>query len=374
MTDERDGYRENHKRAIYVAGEINDELLHKLTPQINQLRCTSRAPITAYIDSVGGSIAVAERLRGLLTAPTPEGESCRLVTVVTGLAASAAADLLTLGEYAIALPHADIIYHGTRQQTGAPITYELAIFLASRMKEENEFFAQRLATKVLTRIVFRASQFNQWLDGYRSNDLTELDGLIGELTGRLQPQNQELLYRAQQKQATIRDLTSFVKKHLAKFKENLLPQQLEREVLNAIVKYHYQSEKKFSLGFGRIEEVESDFELLQDFYFGNHRENMAKIVLAFGEFFLSADDRKSFLGSTDEQFKYTLLEARAAPKLEPLWFLVISICRILQSDDFFLKAEEAYWLGLVDEVQGSGLPNVRELAERVRKKRSEGEL
>lgn len=81
MTNDPAGYRENHKRAIYIAGEINKELLHKLAPQINELRCTSCEPITVYIDSVGGDIEVAERLRGLLTAPTPEGESCRLVTV-----------------------------------------------------------------------------------------------------------------------------------------------------------------------------------------------------------------------------------------------------------------------------------------------------
>ncbi len=44
---------------------------------------------------------------------------------------------------------------------------------------------------------------------------------------------------------------------------------------------------------------------------------------------------------------------------------MVSLCRILQSDDFSLSAEEAYWLGLVDEVQGSGLPNLRELLENV---------
>jgi ATP-dependent protease ClpP protease subunit len=58
-------YRENHKRAIYVFGEINEDLLHRLTPQINELRCVNQDPITVYIDSIGGAIPVAERLRGL---------------------------------------------------------------------------------------------------------------------------------------------------------------------------------------------------------------------------------------------------------------------------------------------------------------------
>ena len=165
-------------------------------------------------------------------------------------------------------------------------------------------------------------------------------------------------------------MVSFVNKHLAKFGDFLPFPQFETQVLNAIVEYHYHSEESWILSYGGIEEVVSDFELLQDFYFGFHKNSMAKVVFAFGEIFLSADERKSLLDSTDEEFIY----AKVALKLEPLWFLVISMCRILQSDDFRLKAEEAYWLGLVDEAQGSGLPNVRELAERVRKKRSEGEL
>lgn len=234
--------------------------------------------------------------------------------------------------------------------------------------------------KVFERIVFRASQFNQWLDEYRSNDLTKLDGFARELTNKLRPQNRHLLRRAYLRQAEIGGLVSSVDKRLDEFKKTLPSSQsgsqarpqLVGQVLKAIVDYHLEENR--TLSFGGIEAVISDFELFQDFYFGSHQENMVKIVFAFGELFLSADDRKRFLGSTDAQSKYTLLEAKAAPKLEPLWFLVISICRILQSDDFELKAEEAYWLGLVDEVQGSGLPNVRELAERVRKKHSEGEL
>jgi len=169
MTDDPAGYRENRKRAIHVVGQINEELLRRLTPQINELRCASCEPITVYIDSVGGDIEVAERLRGLLTAPTPRGESCRLVTVVTERAASAAADLLALGEYAIASPYSNILYHGIRQRPEDPITYELATSIASSIKKENELFAQRLAIKVFPRIIFRASHLNQWLNEYRAN-------------------------------------------------------------------------------------------------------------------------------------------------------------------------------------------------------------
>jgi hypothetical protein len=42
---------------------------------------------------------------------------------------------------------------------------------------------------------------------------------------------------------------------------------------------------------------------------------------------------------------------------------MVSLCRLLQEDDYELGAQEAYWLGIVDEVPGSALPNLREMAE-----------
>ncbi len=107
-------YRESDDRAIYVTGPIEQALVDRLTPQINQLRLSSCDPVTAYIDSLGGSSSLAETIRRLIKAPNPDGGVCRVITVVTGTAASAAADLLALGDYSIAYPHSRILYHGSR--------------------------------------------------------------------------------------------------------------------------------------------------------------------------------------------------------------------------------------------------------------------
>jgi len=37
------------------------------------------------------------------------------------------------------------------------------------------------------------------------------------------------------------------------------------------------------------------------------------------------------------------------------------LCRLLQTKDYQLTPEEAYWLGVVDEVTGSGLESDREM-------------
>jgi ATP-dependent protease ClpP protease subunit len=97
-------YRENCGRAIYVTGVIDQTLVDRITPIINGLRFSSFDPITLYIDSLGGTIHCAEVIRRLITASNQDGDHCRLVTVVTGSAGSAAADLLALGDYAIAYP------------------------------------------------------------------------------------------------------------------------------------------------------------------------------------------------------------------------------------------------------------------------------
>ena len=46
-----------------------------------------------------------------------------------------------------------------------------------------------------------------------------------------------------------------------------------------------------------------------------------------------------------------------------MWHIVVSICRVLQSGEYPLTPEDAYWMGLVDEVVGSQLPCMRTFAE-----------
>jgi hypothetical protein len=55
-----------------------------------------------------------------------------------------------------------------------------------------------------------------------------------------------------------------------------------------------------------------------------------------------------------------------SPRLEPLWFLVISLARTLQEGEFPINPEEAYWLGLIDEIVGSKLPSLRMRSEQVK--------
>lgn len=108
-------YRPDPKRAIYLHGEINQNMVDQHTPEIIKLKHGNIKPITVYIDSNGGDPTLMERLlKLLLAAGQDSSERCNVITVVTSQAASAAADLLSSGDYAIAYPGASLLYHGLR--------------------------------------------------------------------------------------------------------------------------------------------------------------------------------------------------------------------------------------------------------------------
>lgn len=190
-------------------------------------------------------------------------------------------------------------------------------------------------------MVFRVSQFDQWLSEYRASSSPDIKGLISELQNKLRVQNRRLLWFAGRRQSAIWELISFVKRHLAKFKRQLPLPLYEAEILRAIVNYRLRCHAKepWLLSLGGLDEVTSDFELFNDFYFGDHREHMERIIGQFGQLFLADSERKSFLELDSEESKKELLKKKASPKLEPLSYLMISLCRILQSGDFTLNAE-----------------------------------
>lgn len=61
-------YRPNALRAVYVQGRIDQQMADRLTPQIIKLQAASRNPITVFVDSRGGDVAIGELILKLLNA------------------------------------------------------------------------------------------------------------------------------------------------------------------------------------------------------------------------------------------------------------------------------------------------------------------
>lgn len=240
-------YRENHKRALYLTGEISPETVAQLTPQIHALR-ESTEPITVYINSPGGNVVAADRLRTLIRMPDQDGIPRRLITVVTDEAASAAADFLALGDYAIAYPSASIVYHGTRRPFGGVVTAESARSVASDLQRTNERFALRLADKVIGRIILASGQIGKGLSEYREipagDDWPNIEPIVtAQIKELIFDDVLDLARAAMQRQDSIRNLTEAVVAHL-----NGLPtppsceSERDIEIFNAV--FHQRGSRK----------------------------------------------------------------------------------------------------------------------------------
>ena len=135
-----------------------------------------------------------------------------------------------------------------------------------------------------------------------------------------------------------------------------------RAIVNYKVKIH-KKDKWLLSGLG-LKEVCEDFELLHDFHYGSQKRDLNHWVSVFDTMFLASDEQKEYenLVATDDE-KAQWLTERSEQKFATSLVFHVSLCRLLQSDDFDLNPKEAYWLGLIDEVPGADLPNLRVMFE-----------
>jgi ATP-dependent protease ClpP protease subunit len=360
-------FRPNPERGIFLTGVIGSDTLDRLTPSILKLQAQSRSPISLYIDSLGGNTFHAETLQGLLQARQQDQPSIRLITVATATAASAAADLLISGDYALAYPHSIIHCHGIRMGQDE-ITHEGAVDIARYLSGRNESFALRHAFRCISRFCFRYFRIRTDFPDIRANDanLTDVACFVRALQSRLAPNLQGLLDDALHLSAESDELADYLAtKHSSKSVKTRA--QFEAQLFKGIIDFELRRNKReatwsfLDLGFERIEEK---FKLLIDARVGAHHTRMiSRLCYQWKDFFLS-DEQTEELEKTEEAKQEEWLNQKIGEKLRPIWFLLVSIGRLLQKGEFRLSAEDAYWLGLIDEVIGrEDLHSLRQIVE-----------
>jgi ATP-dependent protease ClpP protease subunit len=197
-------FRPNANRAVYVQGVIDQQLVNRLTSRIIFLQSQSREPLTIFIDSPGGHVASMETILKLLKASNQDfAPACRLITVVTSRAASAAADLLSSGDYAIAYPDSTLLYHGIRMsQSERPLTAEVTSLLANMLRMSNDSYAMELARKIEFRFMFRFVSSKNNFDEIRTNNqqpMSDLECFLAFITDKLSPSAKKVLETAQKR-------------------------------------------------------------------------------------------------------------------------------------------------------------------------------
>jgi len=282
------------------------------------------------------------------------------------MAASAASDLLLGGDYALAYPHSIIHCHGIRMGQD-DITHEGAVGIARYLSERNESFALRLAYGCVFRFMFRFVKIRPEFSDVRGKDskLTDVECFVRSLQKRISPDLQSLLSDALQQSGKIDELADYLTSIApTKPKRDAVFQAwMVKGILDFELKRHKKNPAWTPLDMG-FEQIGEKFRLLVDSRGGTHHERMISLLCVQWKSFFLTTEQSEELEHLEDGSREDWLKQNIGEQLRPIWFLLVAIGRFLQKGEFRLIAEDAYWLGLVDEIIGrEDLPSLRQIVE-----------
>jgi len=398
------------ERAVYINDEISDKLITSLAPQILRLKEEGPEPITVGIDSPGGSISAAAQLLELLKSPGPTGQRTVVITVAINKAFSAAASLLALGDYAVALPSAQIHYHDVRFSTFFDLTSAKAQEAARDLRRENDQMALRLANSVVERLVWLfihlQSTFEQAkkdfpgiVEDVNALGMTEVwagEGPKLDFTGfvcaqyaHTSPEGDSVIQEALEK------LKGWRKLEIAFSEFNKANQPGKNEAalfrddnpLVTVVNNALTSDKKFSwterkwlkrdlvllllllldkaartpalrINEPVIADLMTDFAFFSEIRRREHTEKSGELILendfVFFDRFVGQEIKNA---KTNEE--RSNLSALIFPQVQLFWAYVVLLARSLFDGEHPISLDDALFLGLVDEIPGHGTPKPR---------------
>jgi ATP-dependent protease ClpP protease subunit len=381
--------RPNQARAVGVFGEIGPELVAGLSPRILELRSQSLDPITLLIDSPGGSVYSADVIWNLLVAP----DDARRRPMTTGLcvaeAGSAAADLLSRCDYAVVYPHSHLLIHGVRRPPEW-ITEEEAAETETVLRKKNEDWAQALAPHVFRRLLDNygrlsrefprirrqhSETFKEEWSGMKRSDIDVFAfGLA--LREKVTAPSAEILGRNLGHLGHWRHLSDETwrigKQELPKVLKDLVGRRKpeERRLLrlqlgafHALVANRLFSDEEWQLTPENLERLTEDFRHLLEMIDPYFRDEVLNVLLDHAEVFFSENEldfvrsvhEKEYEASRKIRTRFDAAVGRAYERILPIYSFVIVLCRELQRGENELPPADAWWMGLIDEVQGTDL-------------------
>jgi hypothetical protein len=337
------------------APALHNSRLFQHPARVVTLQQASRLPISVYIDSNGGNIAAMESLWKLLKIANQDAaDPCRIVTVVTTRAASAAADLLSSGDYAIALPHSTILYHGSRIFRDLPLTVETTSMLAHALRMTNETYAMELVRKIESRLMFRFLLSRGEFDGIRAKNrrkpLSDAECFLTHISGSLSNRAKKLFETARERAGRYEKLLEKVKR--IRVSRNVA--QTEAKRIKAVVDFEVESNKSnkdWTFHGGGLTRLQDDFFLLSEHLDSSQSDRLNRLCTQWGKFAISTAAAEE-IERAPEADRDRLLIEKVRPLLEPLWAFFVALCHALQEGENELTATDAFWLGLIDEVMG----------------------
>lgn len=312
----------------------------------------------------------AEQILRLLQATNQDGaDPCWLITVVTGNASSAAADLLSSGNYVVAFPDTSILYHGVRTSWNDPLTQETASALSATFKVTNDHYAMSLARKSEWRFMFRfialRNDFGKHRDEKKDASLSDLQCFLGMIREKISPEASTILDQANKRYERYNALLDYVFARRI-FKEGRTNVQMDAIVLKAIVSFENRENKNnpnWSFQKGGLVRVNDDFFLLHEYLASAYSEQFKNLSERWGGFVIEEKD-KAALELLQEPEKTEKKLNLLRPVFQPFWSFFVALCHALQEGENQLSPIDAFWFGLIDEVIGhTDLPLTRHISE-----------
>lgn len=367
-------YRPNHRRAIFLHGEINDDLAHQLSREIIALTAASREPVTVYIDSPGGDTNLSAALQALLRSTNQDGaKQCRILTVVTNFAGSAAADFLVSGDYAIAYPDSYVHFHGTRTLRKDFITVEGASGVASTLKASNKRSALALVKNSHRRFFFRYFSLRPSFAAHRQKhpDLkSNLDVFLDLISEKLSPWGDRVVEKVRDRQDRYQNLSNHVygQRSFRRLIEDGprsvgWQRKLEAEMLRIMIRYELRKNKKdddWTFSAKGLSQLTDDFLLMIEFI--DHHGDIRELLDTWKDFLITDEDKKESEG-LDPKVADERRTAKLLKEVTPVRLFLGSLCHALQEEENPMTTLDAFWLGLIDEVIGEDLPTERQVIE-----------
>ena len=373
MTLPASHFAPNPSRGIYVQGVMDQQMVYRLTPQIVSLQNQSREPITVYIDSPGGLVDYKDAILRLLKASNQNfAAPCRIITVALSIAASAAADLLSSGNYALVYPDSVVMYHGVRVPDRS-LTAEEASSLVQRLRASNEGSATELARssefRFLFRYIFSKYLFPEVRKAHPGAVMSDLDCFLVIITDGLSDSATKIMRNAHERfvryDALFNPTAKKWKKGKGTTKKTFV--QLEVDQIKAIMEFEVRANKKvedWNFETEGIHRLTEDFFLLNEYLATFQADRFKALCSDWGKFLLT-DEETEAIEKLPEQERPQKYVEKAGPQLRPVWSFFMALCHVLQQGDNHLTAKDAFWLGLVDEIIGvKDLPSLRLFNER----------
>ena len=279
--------------------------------------------------------------------------------MATGLAASAAADLLCSGGYAIAHAGCTIFFHGVRR-SGQEITVRVASNIAESLRRTNERYAIALPDKSVRRLGFRYAWMRGYFEEYRTrtskphSDLACFTGLISE---KLSGGGMEVMARAQERTGRYEALVDHVMRTVARsriFKNPKRTADTEAVIIKSIIDFEKSKNKDANWTYARkgLRQATNDFLLVREYLNNYDGDPLTRLCDNWGVHFLARAEVEELDAIEDEEERTAEMYKRVKPLVRPLWLFLVALCHCLQDEDCELTAADACWLGLIDEVIG----------------------